>query len=89
MLCGCLVVFVCLFLCFKWKVVTGSCGRNGAAFSSWRGWEGRQHPCYLHIPVDGVVTRLIFPFQSSRGNFLGLLSEVGKFIFLDVSEVLI
>lgn len=29
------------------------------------------------------------PFQSSWDNALGLLSEVGKFVFLDVSEVLI
>lgn len=29
------------------------------------------------------------PFPSSLGNFLGSVFEVGKFVFLDVSEVLI
>lgn len=40
---------------------------------------------YLLIPVDGVITRLIFPFQSSLEEFLGMLPEVGNAVFLTVS----
>lgn len=54
------------------KVVTGYCGKSGV------GWEVRRYPFYLSIPVDGVVTRLIFPSSLPLGNFPGMLSEVGS-----------
>jgi len=60
-----------------WKLLLANVEGTVLAFSGWRGWEGEQDPFYLLIPVDGVVTHLIFlsslPWGIVLGYFLKLV----------------